>query len=264
MGQRAVGSAAAPSAVTSSRSWPAAVGGRLRAALGYLLHVESWLALAVLALLIAALQQLAAFPLIGARLASLAALAAWGGFFYLALHKASRGSRRLPRLIDCRDSWSGLVVPLCRGALVALWFIGPLWLCVDATVGMDDFIERLHGHPLLLMREPHALVYGLLAFALVQLPAALVASCLPGHPLWSLDPSYGLRRALGRPYVEVFLALCPLVLASFLAASLALALEQALPIPLVGATGGQLLQLWVPLAQARLLGELAGELRGGC
>lgn len=231
---------------------------RLWRALAYLRHVDSWLALAVLALLIAALQQLAAFPLIGARLASLVALGFWGAFFYLALHKASRGSRRLPRLSDFRDSWGGLVAPLGRGALVALWFVVPLWLCVDATVGLDDFLERLHGHPLLLMREPRALVYLLLAVSLIYLPAALVGSCLPGHPLWLLDPTYGLRRALGlgRPYVAAFIALCPLVLASFLAASLATALEQALPIPLVGVTSGQLLQLWVPLAQARLLGEV--------
>jgi hypothetical protein len=236
---------------------------RSRHALGYLRHVDSWLALAVLALLIAALQQLAAFPLIGARVASLAALGLWGAFFYLALHKASRGSRRLPRLADFRDSWSGLVAPLARGALVAIWFIVPLALCVDATVGFDDFIERLHGHPLALFRQPWPLLYGLLAASLAYLPAALLTSCLRGHPLLLLDPSYGLRRALalGQPFAEVVVALCPLVLTSVLMASLATALEQAMPIPLVAATSGQLLQLWIPLAQARLLGELAEQQR---
>ncbi|MCK5798045.1 MAG: hypothetical protein KAI47_12705 [Deltaproteobacteria bacterium] len=238
---------------------------RFCAALRYVVHVDSWLALAVLGLAIALLDQFAAFPLPGAALGLPVAEVLWVGYFYLALRKAGEGSRRLPRLGDYRDTWNAVLAPLFRAALVGIWYGIFLAITVASTVGFQDFIERLHGSPVALLREDHLLLYLFFAVELVYLPAALLASCSSAKSRRLLDPSFGFRYAMriGDRYVAVFLGLCLFSWASFVASSAALVLTQVMPIPLVAATLGQVLQLWVPLAEVRLLGDLAAEVRGG-
>lgn len=232
---------------------------QLRAALRYLLHVDSWLALAVLALLLASLEQLGGLPFVGSAAGPPAAQVVWASYFYLVLRRAAAGSRRLPQLGDYRDSWETLILPLLQGAVVSLYFVGPFAACVATTVGWQDFAERLRFNPLALLRERHALIYSVLALELVYLPAALLGTCATRRLGPLFDPSFGLRRALalGPPYVRTFAVLGVLMLVGVGVASVAELLLLALPIPLVAATVAQLLQLWVPLAQMRLLGELA-------
>ena len=97
---------------------------------------------------------------------------------------------------------------------------------------------------------------------MVYLPAALTASATTGSLLRLFDPSFGLRTVLRQPqaWTAAMAALQALMVLAFVSSSLAALLQQSLPIPLAAPVLGHLLCLWVPLAQARLLGEFAHRL----
>lgn len=227
----------------------------LKKGLNYVNHSDSWLALTVLAFALALLEEIGAFAFAYIWLAMPLAQFIWGSYFYLALVKASSGSLRLIRRRDFVDVWDSFIIPLFRFSIAMIWYIAPLVICVKATVGYLDFIDRLRFNPIALFREEDVLLYLFVGIELIYLPAGLIASIVAKHPLRVLDPIYGLRLILktGIHYVPTFVALSLLTLVAFFTNSVAEYLRQAMPIPLVVGIIGQLLQLWVPLAQMRIL-----------
>lgn len=236
---------------------------RLSRAFGYLLHNDSALALASLAFVLVALEQLARLPFAGTRSAFPIARAIWAAYFYLAFRKAADGSRRLPRLRDYRDSWDTLIHPLLQLALIGIWFWGPLLLYARATVGLDELVRRFSLAPLSLLRQADLTGYLLLGTWLIALPGMFVVSATRRELLVLLDPTCGLRMTWKLPqlFVPLLAQLQLLVVAGFAASTGAALLQQMLPIPLVGPLLATMVSLWIPLVEARLLGEFVDDHR---
>lgn len=237
---------------------------QLREAFRYLAHMESLLALAVLSLLLAALERASGFPLPGAWLALPLARLCWLAYFFLVFLKATAGKRRLPRFGNYIATWDALIRPLIAAATASVWIVAPTALAIHLSVGWRDFIERLQLSPLRFLREPYAESYLALGWICFALPPALLAVALERRRFHLLDPLCGLRKAwcLGFRYAEGLAALHLLTLVGLLFDSLAVTVQQTLPIPLVAPVLGNLLVLWVPLAQARLWGDFVYRERG--
>ena len=238
---------------------------RLGAAVGYVAHMESLRMMAVVALVVSALEQTAALPPLAFAAAPIliVARAVHGGYFYLVFRKAAAGSLRLPQLRDYRDSWDVLIFPLLQGLVVSVWIWAPLLVYVALSGDWHDFLQRQQLHPLSLFRGRSYQLYSLLALQMLYLPAALVASAARGS-LWRLlDPTFGLRLSLRAPraYAMSYALVVMLLLAGFLMHTAGALLRQALPIPVATPILAHLLALWVPLAQMRLLGDFVWEQR---
>jgi len=182
----------------------------------YLVHVDSLLAMGVLAILLSALEWFGSLPDELAWLATVGARVIWCGYFFLVARKARLGKLRLPVFSDFRDTKDALLRPLIAAAF-----------------------------------------YALLMFGLVYLPVALLGALTGAPRPWHhLDPLRGFRlaRRVPRAFSFTFAILTLLTLVGFLLEVVSVRLAEALPIPLAGPVIRQLLRLWVPLAQARLLG----------
>ncbi|MBW2731101.1 MAG: hypothetical protein JRH20_01840 [Deltaproteobacteria bacterium] len=229
---------------------------QLGEALRYVAHMDSLLALAVLSLLLGALERASGFPLPGAWLALPLARLCWLAYFFLVFFKATAGKQRLPRFGNYIATWDALILPLLAACLISIWLVLPGALAVHFSVGWRDFIERLQISPLRFSREPYLAAYLALGWVCFVWPPGLVATALERRRWALLDPFCGLRMVLplGFRYAEGLGALHTLTLLGLLFDSLAVTLQQRLPIPFVAPVLGNLLVLWVPLAQARLWG----------
>lgn len=237
----------------------------LREALRYVAHVDSFLALGVVSLVLGVVDRVAGLPGAPETFLVFASRLTWAGYFYLVFRKSAGGSRRLPTPSDYRATWETFIYPLAQGLAAAVWYLALLGLLVQETVGFDRFVQEFQLRALDFFRQPHVLTHALLLFTLVQLPPALVASAFPETTVLPLlDPTYGIRRASQAPsaYLTTFAALQFLVVASFLTGTAAGLLEQALPVPIAAPVLRHLLQLWVSLAEARLLGDFVARSRG--
>jgi hypothetical protein len=230
---------------------------QLADALRYALHIESMLALAALALAVSLLEWLGTLPLDSAALALPLARAVSAAYIFLALRKAAAGSRRLPQLEDHKDVWDATVFPLMQLAVVGIWYAGATLIVAEWTVGVEVFTARYEWRALELFRQGHLAPLLLLGFFLVYLPPALSAAVVTRKVVGLLDPSLGFRllHRVAGAYVDAFAGLCVLTLMVFVAEALGAAIERALAIPLAAPVMHNLLTLWMPLAQARLLGN---------
>ena len=222
----------------------------------YLVHPDSLLALSVLAVILSLTEWLGSLPTSLAVLGFPSARLLWASYFFLVVRKAALGSRRLPIPSDHIDAFDTLVVPLLRVLLATAVSWGALLLYSAGTTGVADFLSRYQGHPLPFLADQRLPGQALIALWMVQAPAGTVAAlCGPGS-LAVADPSLGLRllRRTGAAYPMTFGVLCLLALAGHAINIGASRLGAAFPVPLAGPVLAHLLQLWVPLAQARLLG----------
>ncbi len=230
---------------------------QLTRALRYAIHIESLLAVATLALVVSVLDWLATLPWSAPELATPLARALPSVYFYLVLHKTATGSMRLPQRRDYRDTWDTLIGPLLRLAPVSLYYWIAVLFAADRVVGLEAFLRRFECRPSALFRMPQPAA--LLALGLVQLylPAALVTTVVRRRTLWHLDPTFGLRtlRGAAGDYLRTFASLCLLTVVLFTVDTVARAFQRAVPIPLAAPVMGQMLVLWIPLAQAHLLGR---------
>lgn len=223
------------------------------------LHLDSLLSLAGLALLLGLTERTALLATEPASIAVVLVPSIWAVYFYLVLRKAAGGSNRPPRWSNYRDAWDTLVYPLMQGAVIGMWYWGPLVLAVRRTIGLTAFFRQNQLRSMDFFREPRAASYLLLLAELVYLPPALILSSVRRGLLRFFDPTYAIGRVtrVPREYAVAFAALQALVLASFLVDTLAALLQQVIPIPVAAPVLGHLIALWVPLAQARLLGGFA-------
>jgi hypothetical protein len=227
--------------------------------LAYLLHSDSLLALGVLAVVISVLEWLGTLPLVLAGAAPLLARLTWGTYFYLVARKAARGSRRLPVPSDYLDSWETLVQPLMQVSLGLGWYLAPILGFAALRIGLPDFVERFHARPMIFLSQQGVPGHAILAAGILYVPLLVLASlCRRG--VWRfLDPSLGLRVAaqVPRAFAVSFALLTALGLVGLAMDDLAARLEGAMPIPIAAPVISQLLRLWAPLAQARMLGGFA-------
>ena len=235
------------------------IGTAIASGLSYAWHIESLLALAVLALVIAALERTASLPLWGSASALPLARLLTAGYLYLTFRKAAAGRLRLPRPRDYRDSWDHLIVPLVQAVSALSWPLVALGLAVRTTLGWADFRERLALSLLRYFRQPGRAGYGVLALWLAYVPHALAVSTRVQGVLPLLNPWVVLRQSwplvprLARPYV----ALLALTVIALLCDSAAWTLELQVPVPFAAPIAAHLITLFVPLAQARIWGLAA-------
>jgi hypothetical protein len=229
----------------------------------YLVHVDSLLAMGVLAVVLSAMEWIGTLPGDFTILGSLGARLLWSVFFYLVARKASLGKLRLPVLSDFRDTRDALIKPLIAAAFATCWYwIVMCGFCV-ATLGIVDYLERLQASSLL-FHQQGIVGYGLLALGMLYLPVALLGA-LSGAPrlFHHLDPLYGFRLVwrVPRAFSVTFAVLSLFTVVGYVLAAASARLAEVLPIPLAGPVLRHLLRLWVPLAQARLLGGFVHENR---
>jgi len=236
------------------------VGAQVARSLSYVFHVESLLALSGLAFVLGAVEQVAVLP-VGEPIVLFPAVARaiWAAYFYLVLRKAAAGSLRLPGPADLRDSWDALIYPLFQGAIVGLWYWGPLFLAAHWTIGLGPLARQMQLGGLKFVRRRHWVSYVFLGCELLGLPPTLIASAVESRALPLFDPSYGLRLVSRVPgaYLRSYGVLLALVWMAFFMDTLSSLLQQHLPVPLAAPVIGYLVTLWVPLAQARLVGQFA-------
>jgi len=221
----------------------------------YLIHVDSLLAMSVLAIVLSVLEWVGSLPSELAPLANVAARLLWFTYFFFVARKAAMGKLRLPVPSDFRDPLDGLIRPLTAVIFATLWY----WVVLAAhtlwTADTTELLQQYQAHPLMFLVQQGPAGYGLLGLALLYLPMGVVGA-LSGGPLSRhLNPLHALARVsrIPRAYAIAFSLLATLVLVGFIIDGLAARLE-VLPIPLAGPVIQHLMGLWVPLAQARLLG----------
>jgi hypothetical protein len=226
--------------------------------LAYVVHVDSWLALGTLALVLGLLQWLGTFPGAMAKLAFPTARLIWFAYFFLVARKAALGKKRLPIPSDYLDAWDTLIQPLLQVGLATSWYWGGVLIFLHYRVGLQDFIERYQAHPLFLLSQQGILGYLVLGVGIFFVPLSLLgALCCRRGILHSLDPTVGFRLAqrVSQHYIQLFLMVSFLGGVGLIMDFFGTVLETTLLIPLASPVIGQLPRLWVPLAQARLLGS---------
>ncbi len=237
---------------------------RLPAVLGYLMHKDSFLALGVLALCLTLLEWLGRLPGLTYLLAYPCARLLWGGYFFMVARKAAIGSRRLPVPNDFLDVWGALILPLTRALLATSWCWLILLLRVHLSCGLEKFMTVLQANPIGCLRQGGGADLALLVAGMIYLPAALFGALVGRSLLPLLNPGYGFVRLfdLGWAGVVACGLLQALGLLGHAVDTLAALLVTELTIPLAMPVAGHMLRLWIPLAQARLLGELVWHNRG--
>ncbi len=233
--------------------------GQLPGILRYVVHVDSFLAMGVLAVVLSALDWLGRFPGTAGVLAVPLSRLTWGVYIFLVARKASIGSRRLPVLDDFRDTWDALILPLVRAAAATSWCWGVFLVYVQLSVGADQFLELHRAQPLVLLTSQGWLGHILLAAGLVLLPVMLLAALVERRVLPLLNPTRGLRLVYRVPvaFALMFLLLNTLGVLGVLMDAVGTVIQSVLPIPLAAPVLSYLVRLWVDLAQARLLGGFA-------
>jgi hypothetical protein len=236
---------------------PETMAGRIPGILAYLVHVDSLLAMGVLAIVLSLLEWVAALPGELTPLANVVARLIWGVYFYLVARKAAQGKLRLPTLGDYRDLVDALIKPVVAVGFATSWY----WLLLGAAslwqVDLSEYLARFQAHPLVFLRQQGAVGSFLLAAGLIYLPVALVGTLAGAPRLWRhLDPTHGFRLVWRVPhaFAVMFTLLSVLALLGFTLEALSMRLVEALPIPLAAPVIRHLMRLWVPLAQARLVG----------
>ena len=227
--------------------------------LRYVVHVDSFLAMGVLAVVLSVLDWLGRFPgTTGAFAVPLSSLT-WGVYFFLVARKASIGSRRLPVWDDFRDTWDALILPLVRAAVSTSWCWIALMLYVQFSGGVDQFLELYRAQPLVLLTRQGWVGHVLLAAGLVFLPVSLLAALVERRALALLDPLRGFRLVVRLPgaFAVMFLLVNALGVLGVLMDAVGTVIQSMLPIPLAAPVLSYLVGLWVDLAQARLLGGFA-------
>ncbi|MBK8482707.1 MAG: hypothetical protein IPL40_16335 [Proteobacteria bacterium] len=234
---------------------------RLRRALGYAVHADSWLALGVLALLLALADRLAALWAGATVPLAVAGRLIFLGYFYLVLRKASAGSLRLPRPRDYRDAWATLAFPLLQGAVLALWYWLPLLWCAERTIGLGDFAHRLQLRAMELLRMPRWQSLVWLWFELFCVPAVLTTAAGTQHCLRLVWPPVIWRHARrgGRAFLALVATLQGVVVGMLLLHAVGGLLEDAVPVPFAAPLMTHLFACWAALIQARLLGDFVAE-----
>ena len=219
--------------------------------------VESLLVMGVLAVVLSALEWLGTVPGDLTGLGRMAARVLWWVFFYLVAHKASRGEPGLPAPPDYRDAMDALIRPLIAGAFATCWYWLLLLGVAVARGGVVEHLARTQASAQIFLHQQGPWGYGLLAVGLLYLPVATL-SALVGAPRLhhQLDPLRGFRLIWRVPgaFSVTFAVLTFLSVVSFALEVLNLRLVDVLPIPLAGPVIRHLMRLWVPLAQALLLG----------
>ena len=230
---------------------------RLPGILAYVLHADTFLATAALALCFALLEWVGRLPGGVYLLAFPLARVCWGTFFFLVARKASIGSRRLPVPQDFLDTWEALVLPLTRALLSTSWCWLLLLLQVHLSMGLVKFMELQRADPLSYLQQSGPVGALLLVSGMLYLSVALLAALVSRRVLPLLHPGFGFRLILPvlPAFVVMFIMLHLLSLAGFTISTASVLLQAALPIPLAASVTGHLIRLWAPLAQARLLGE---------
>ncbi|MCB9558266.1 MAG: hypothetical protein H6707_19270 [Deltaproteobacteria bacterium] len=223
----------------------------------YVLHIDTWLALGVLGLVVSALESIGTLPFRVPPMALPLARAVAAAYFFMVLRKAATGSLRLPLLRDYRDTWDTLIYPLMQLCAIGLVYWSALTLLAGIEGDFEAFLHRYQWRTLELFRRERWQVYLGLGLSLLYLPPALIAATLSRRLLRLFDPTYGWLFVARVPdaYARTFSAFCLLTVASFVVDSLAAALQQAVPIPLVAGVMRQILTLTIPLAQARVIGS---------
>jgi hypothetical protein len=228
----------------------------------YLVHVDSLLAMGVLAIVLSGMEWIGTLPGDLTPLGSLGARLLWSGFFYLVARKASLGKLRLPVLSDFRDTRDALIKPLIAATFATSWYWALLCLFCVGTLDVVEFLERLQTNHLLFLHQQGLWGYALLAVGMLFLPVALTGA-LAGAPrlYYHLNPVFGFRLILRVPraFSITFAVLSLFSVVGSALEIVSLWLAEALPIPLAGPVLRHLLRLWVPLAQARLLGGFVHE-----
>jgi hypothetical protein len=239
---------------------PESMARHVPAILGYLIHVDSFLAMAGIAIVLASLEWIGDLPSPGTELAYPAARVLWGAYFFLVARKASKDKLRLPVPSDLRDLREFLLRPLVQVGLATLPYWLALLIAIQVTVGLEDFVFRFRNQPLDFMWHRGALGYVMLGVGVLYIPLAVVAALSSGRRVLRLaDPTRGLRLIWRNPellrcYAVMFAILCTFIVAGFALDALGRQIVAALPIPLAAPVIRYLMRLWVTLAQARLVG----------
>ena len=231
--------------------------------LNYLAHRDSLLALSVLALILGVTEWVGTLPTGLAIFGYPTARLLWAGYFFLVARKAAQGSRRLPIPSDHLDTYDTLLQPLLQGLAATMIAWLPLLVFSAASTGIGDFLSRYQGHPLPFLADQRLPGHALLVLWVLQVPAGTVAALCRRSVLACLDPSVGFRlvRRTGKAYEITFAVLCCMALAGHAVDIVANRLGTAFPVPLAGPVLAHLVQLWVPMAQARLLGDFVNRYR---
>ncbi|MCC6750342.1 MAG: hypothetical protein IT371_21940 [Deltaproteobacteria bacterium] len=237
-------------------SRPDAMLGHLPELARYVLHADSWLAMGVLALVISTLEWLGSLPWELSRVCVLLARISFATYFYLVARKAAVGAMRLPIPSDYRDLWDELIHPLLQGAVIGAWFFLPLAAYGTFITGLDVLFERYDLHPMEVLRRQTVGAYLAIGLGFAYLPTGIVAAVVRREVLPLFDPSRGFRllAPVGGAYAVTFILLCALTVVAFVTDTLGILLQRALPVPVAGAVLRHFITLWVPLAQARLVG----------
>jgi hypothetical protein len=239
---------------------PESMARRIPEILSYLIHVDSFLAMAGIAIVLASLEWIGDLPSPGTELAYPAARVLWGAYFYLVARKAAKGKLRLPVPADLRDLREFLIRPLVQVGLATLPYWLALLIAIQVTLGLEDFVFHFRNQPVESMWHSGALGYVMLGVGLLYIPPAVVAALCSGRRVLRLaDPTWGLRLIWRSPelpwcYAVMFAILCFFAVAGFALDALGRQIVAALPIPLAAPVIRYLMRLWVPLAQARLVG----------
>jgi hypothetical protein len=229
---------------------------RLPEVLSYILHVDSLLALGVLAVVISLLEWMGTLPSDLSGWAFLGARSIWAVYFYLVARKAAVGSKRLPVMSDYIDTWDTLFYPLLQVALASAWYILVLLVFAHYRIGIQDFVERFQAHPISFLSNEGRWGHFLLTVGLLYLPFVLLGSLCRRDMLRSMDPSFGFRLAARVPwaYTSLLVLISLLGFVGYSMDALGSIVQSVMPIPLAAPVLNHILRLWVPLAQARLFG----------
>lgn len=227
--------------------------------LRYVVHVDSFLAMGALAVVLSVLDWLGRFPGTMSAFAVPLSSLTWGVYFFLVARKASIGSRRLPVLDDFRDTWDALILPLVRAAVASSWCWIVLVMYVSLTAGLDQFLELHRARPMVLLTHQGWGGHLLLTSGLVFLPVSMLAALVESRVLPLLDPTRGFRLVARLPgaFFMLFLVLNTLGVVGVLTQNLGTVIQSVMPIPLAAPVLSYLVHLWVDLAQARMLGGFA-------
>ena len=240
-----------------SAAEPETMVGQMPHIAAYLVHVDSLLAMGGLAIVLSLLEWVGALPGEAAWLANVGARLIWCTYFFLVARKAALGKLRLPVPTDFRDPVDALIKPLLAVCLASCWFWGVAGMVSLLALDMSGYLDRFQAHPLIFLRQQGAVGYLLFGAGLFFLPVAAISALCGAPRLWhQLNPLHGLRMIwrVPRAYTAMYALLCALALFGFALEALGGRLAEVLPIPLVAPVIRHLMRLWVPLAQARLVG----------
>lgn len=236
---------------------------RVQRVFGYLIHRDSFLALGAMALFQGILDWLGRLPGALPALAHPLSSLAFAGYFVLVANKAALGDRRLPTFMDIMDTWDLLMLPLTRATLATLWCWTALALWLTRALGFNGAMEAMLTNPMDLLVGQGLGGNLMFLLGLMALPLCMLAALAHRSILRQLDPSLGLRLAcrVATPFLFTFIALHLFGWVNIVLSASASLAQNAIPIPLASTVMAYFVRLWMPLAQARLMGEFVWDHR---